>query len=220
MCIFLVPLPLPLSSQFFLSSRAEATCMCSPDRRISQLTAMVKFLCWLYFLYCCCLRVHGPLKAGPAATRSRGQKWGLSGHGLHTRLVRSGWTLQGLILLTLLEATLLEATLIEATLIKATLIEATHLCLNIAEIVPDKFNRILDFTRKYGKNNVFQWKYNENLNSILSSCGFKVIVRELDLLRLSGDAKKRLLKKSGFAFYSIRALNTLTVVDSGSPGLT
>ena len=40
------------------------------------------------FLYCCCLQVRGPLKAGPAPTPARGQKWGISG--LHTRLVMAG----------------------------------------------------------------------------------------------------------------------------------
>ena len=37
-----------------------------------------------------------------------------------------------------------------------------HLCFNITEkghmIVPDWYNRILDYTRKYCKNSVFQWK--------------------------------------------------------------
>ena len=37
-----------------------------------------------------------------------------------------------------------------------------HLCFNITEkgqmIVPDKYNTFLDYTRKYCKNSVFQWK--------------------------------------------------------------
>ena len=39
---------------------------------------------------------------------------------------------------------------------------SSHLCFNITEkgqmIVPDWYNRILDYTRKHGKNNVFQQK--------------------------------------------------------------
>ena len=40
--------------------------------------------------------------------------------------------------------------------------ETDHLCFNITEIghmiVPDWYNMILDYTRKYSKNSVFQWK--------------------------------------------------------------
>ena len=42
-----------------------------------------------------------------------------------------------------------------------------HLCFNITmkgqTIVPDWYNRNLQYTRKYVKNNVFQWKFNEIL---------------------------------------------------------
>ena len=45
-----------------------------------------------------------------------------------------------------------------------------HLCFNVTEkgqmIVPDWYNRFLEYSRKYGKNNVYK------SDSILSSCGF------------------------------------------------
>ena len=42
-----------------------------------------------------------------------------------------------------------------------------HSCFNITEkgptIVPDSYNRILNYTRKLCKNSLFQWKWHENL---------------------------------------------------------
>ena len=42
----------------------------------------------------------------------------------------------------------------------------SHLCFNITEkgqmIVPALYNTILEYTRKYDKNYVFQWNWHEN----------------------------------------------------------
>ena len=43
----------------------------------------------------------------------------------------------------------------------------THLFFNDIEkgqmIVPDWYNKILDYPKKYGTNKAFQWKYHENM---------------------------------------------------------
>ena len=61
--------------------------------------------------------------------------------------------------------------------------EKDHLCFNITEkghmIVLDWYNRILDYTRKYCKNSVFQCKWQENQIQYCLVVDFKYFVANL-----------------------------------------
>ena len=64
---------------------------------------------------------------------------------------------------------------------------------------------------KHGCSLKIEWKS----DLMLSSSGFQIIDKELDLMRFSKMAKKGFKKKTFSWFHSIRAVITLTVVESG-----
>ena len=82
-------------------------------------------------------------------------------------------------------------------------------------IVPEWYNRILEYTRKYGKNNVFQYKLHENVIQYCLVVDFRYLIANLT----SWEFLK--WPKTGyfwicFSVLGHYALTTLKVVESGS----